>query len=94
MSNESPVVILENLIKFIDINSERLSEGKSTLCRTDKGETIRDNLPCSVKNDAGEYKIKCEDCPFSSVEAGEETKLELLEIIEKEKVKDLLLQRT
>lgn len=94
MSNESPVVILENLIKFIDINSERLSEGKSTLCRTDKGETIRDNLPCSVKNDVGEYKIKCEDCPFSSVAAGEETKLELLEIIEKEKVKDLLLQRT
>lgn len=87
----STVIILENLVKLIEINADRLAKGKSTICRTDKGEVVRDYLPCANKNEQGEYLIKCEDCPFSSVEAAKETITELQEeIIKKEKVWNIL----
>ena len=94
MSNEqqSAVIILENLAKFVDINKQRLAEGKSTICKTAEGETVRKYLPCSNTNPDGSYIIKCEDCPFSSVEAAEETIAELENvIIKKQKLKELLL---
>lgn len=87
----SAVEILENLVKFVEINAERLAEGKSTICKTDEGKTVRDSLPCANKTDTGDYIIKCEDCPFSSVEASKETITELELIIKRQKVKDLLL---
>jgi hypothetical protein len=93
MSNEqhSAVIILKNLIKFVDINKQRLADGKSTICKTAEGETIRNYLPCSNTNPDGSYVIKCEDCPFSSVEAAEETIAELEVIVKKQKLKELLL---
>lgn len=86
----STVIILENLIKFVEINTERLSQGKSTICKTDAGETVREYLPCSNKDESGEFIIKCEDCPFSSVEAAKETIAELEIITKKEKVFNIL----
>ncbi len=85
------VIVLENLIKFIEINADRLGKGESTICKTSEAVTVRDYLPCSNKTDAGEFIIKCEDCPFSSVEASLETKAELEIIIKKQKTKNLLL---
>lgn len=84
------VEILENLSKFIAINNERLEAKLSTLCRTDKQEVVRQYLPCANTNAQGEHIIKCEDCPFSSVEAGKETIVALERIIKKQKVRDIL----
>ncbi len=84
------VVILENLIKFVEINTERLAVGESTICKTPAGETVRKYLPCANQTPEGEYIIKCEDCPFSSVEAAKETIAELEIITKKERVYSLL----
>lgn len=86
----STILILENLVKFVEINTDRLNRGQSTICKTDKGDTVRDYLPCANKNDLGEFIIKCEDCPFSSVEASKETIAELEIIVKKEKVFSIL----
>lgn len=86
----STVIILENLIKFVEINTQRLSEGKSTICKTDTGETVRKYLPCDNRNPDGSYIIQCEDCPFSSIEAAKETIAELEIITKKQKVYAIL----
>jgi hypothetical protein len=86
----STVIILENLIKFVEINTERLAIGASTICKTASGETVRKYLPCANTTPEGEYVIKCEDCPFSSVEAAKETIAELEIITKKERVYSML----
>lgn len=83
--------IMENLIKFITINSERIEKGLSSLCKNEKQETIRKDLPCDVKDDKGEYTIKCENCPFSSAQAGRETVAQLGKITSRYKTKNILL---
>lgn len=84
--------ILENLVKFVEINMERLKNGESTICKTDKGITVRDNLPCANKDDSGEYIIKCEDCPFHTLESHQAVIDELNnEVIKKQKVMDMLM---
>lgn len=86
------VDVLKNLVKFIEINMERLKNNESTICKTHKGVTVRDNLPCANKDDAGEFIIKCEDCPFHTLESHQVTIDELNnDIIKKQKVMDILM---
>lgn len=91
MSNKSiPLTMMENLIKFITINGERDSRGQATLCQTADGKRVRTYLPCDKKDDQGNHIIKCEDCPFSSIEAAKET-VKYLEIeYKKQKVLEIL----
>lgn len=85
------IEIMRSMQKFISINNDRLDEGKSSLCRTEYNEVIRDYLPCNNKNPNGEFIIQCEDCPFYSSQAGKETILELDKIIKRKQVKNMLL---
>jgi hypothetical protein len=84
--------IQENLARFIEINNERLHAGKPTICRNEKGEISRKNLPCDKRTKAGAYIIQCENCCFFSVEAGAETIKQIREkIIPRRKIMDILL---
>jgi hypothetical protein len=91
MTTPNSVEVLESLIKFIDNNNQRDKSDLPTLCRDADKVTVRGKLPCSKKDSAGDYIIKCDFCPFSSVEAGEQTIKELEVLVKKEKLKNLLL---
>ena len=69
----STVAILENLVKFIEANKQRIISGESTMCVDKSGIRSRKALPCETKNADDEYLIKCENCPFYSIENADET---------------------
>lgn len=89
--NPDILPMFENLIKFLEINKTRDSNGETTLCKTSNGVRERTNLPCESKDANGEYIVKCEDCPFSSVEAAQETVDYLTPKLAKYKMKLMLL---
>ena len=93
ISKMSEIVILENLVRFIEVNAQRREEHKSTICTTSNGVEDRKYLPCNNKNEKGEYIIACSDCPFSSTEAAKETiKILQEKIIKKQKLIAILRQ--
>ena len=83
----STIAILENLVKFIEANKQRIISGASTMCVDKKGTRSRKALPCETKNEDGDYLIKCENCPFYTVENADET-IRILndEVIKEEKI--------
>jgi hypothetical protein len=85
------VEVFENLIKIITVNTDRIEEGKSSLCKTDEQVTVGEYLPCAQLDENGKNIIQCEDCCFNSVEAGRETIEELKHILAVHQLKTLLL---
>ena len=83
----STVAILENLVKFIEANKQRIIKKETTICTDKDGTRSRKALPCETKNADDEYLIKCENCPFYTVENADET-IRILndEVIKEEKI--------